>query len=123
MVPMAYDPMIAKLCTWGSDRGQAIRRMSRALNETAIMGITTNIALHHRVLAHPDFAAGRYDTGLLTTPLPEGPTPDAGWKEAALAATAIARYEADMARASQATAGTTLSGWQTEGHERMLRGG
>ncbi|MCA9547236.1 MAG: acetyl-CoA carboxylase biotin carboxylase subunit, partial [Myxococcales bacterium] len=122
-VPMAYDPMVAKLCTWGSDRAQAIRRMRRALDETSILGITTNIGLHHRVLTHPAFVAGRYDTGVLSTPLPDGPTPTAGQPEAVLAAVAIARHVADERRAAQGQAPAGLTGWKIEGHERMLRGG
>ncbi len=123
-VPMAYDPMVAKLCTWGSDRSQAIRRMGRALDETVILGITTNIGLHHRVLAHPAFAAGRYDTGLLATPLPDAPAPASGHRDAVLAAVAIAQHVADEARAvPTGAAGDALTGWRIEGHERMLRGG
>jgi acetyl-CoA carboxylase biotin carboxylase subunit len=53
-----YDPMIAKMATWGSDRAQAIARMRRALRETVILGIETNLALHLRILDDPDFAGG-----------------------------------------------------------------
>lgn len=53
-----YDPMIAKLCTWGSDRKAAIARMRRALDEIVLLGTQTNIALHQRILAEPDFAEG-----------------------------------------------------------------
>ena len=69
-VPMAYDPMIAKLCTWGAHRDQAIQRMHRALDETVLLGVTTNIELHHRVMTHPAFREGRYDTGLLNEEMP-----------------------------------------------------
>lgn len=123
VVPMAYDPMIAKLCTWGSDRAQAIRRMHRALNETAVLGITTNQALHHRVLRHPAFLAGRYDTSLLNTPLPAADAKPTGFDEATLIAAAIARHHSDEARAATAPAGATLTGWDIEGHARVLRGG
>jgi pyruvate carboxylase subunit A len=57
-----YDPMIAKLITWGADREQAIQRMRRALLEYAIGGVTTNIPYHLALLEEPDFLAGRLTT-------------------------------------------------------------
>ena len=99
---MAYDPMVAKLCTWGSDRTQAIQRMHRALDETVVLGITTNIALHHRVLKNESFRAGRYDTGLLNDALNPAPRDGASAEHAALAAAAISRLESDRTRAAQA---------------------
>jgi acetyl-CoA carboxylase, biotin carboxylase subunit len=46
----------------GRDRGEAIGRMRRALEMFAIEGIKTSIPLHRKILAHPDFAAGKFDT-------------------------------------------------------------
>jgi len=60
-----YDPLISKLCTWASTRERALARMRRALEEYVITGIRTNIAFHQKLLLHPEFAAGRYDTGFL----------------------------------------------------------
>ncbi|PRQ03257.1 Acetyl-/propionyl-coenzyme A carboxylase alpha chain [Enhygromyxa salina] len=57
-----YDPMIAKLVAWGPTRAVAIERMRRALEDTVVLGIECNIAFHLRVLAEPDFRAGRFDT-------------------------------------------------------------
>lgn len=57
-----YDPMIGKLCTWGDTRGTAITRMQRALQETRIAGLTTNMAFHSAALACPAFLDGEYDT-------------------------------------------------------------
>jgi pyruvate carboxylase subunit A len=62
MVSPNYDPMIAKLITWGPTRELAIARMRRALLEYAIVGISTNIAYHLAVLSDPDFIAGDYTT-------------------------------------------------------------
>ena len=122
-VPMAYDPMVAKVCTWGADRDQAIQRMHRALDETAILGITTNIALHHRVLANAAFLEGRYDTGLLGSPLGDAPRRGEGQHNAILAAAAIARLEADMSQATQANlAPGAQSGWLQQGRNKRLGG-
>ncbi len=56
-----YDSLIAKLIVHGRDRGEAIRRLRRALREYAIDGLATTIPLHQRILRHPDFVSGRYD--------------------------------------------------------------
>jgi acetyl-CoA carboxylase biotin carboxylase subunit len=57
-----YDPLIAKLITWGSDREEAIARLDRALAEFDIQGIATSIAFHRKAIIHPDFVSGRYTT-------------------------------------------------------------
>jgi acetyl-CoA carboxylase biotin carboxylase subunit len=73
-VPIDYDPLLAKLIGYGTDRNQAISRLVRALNEYFVGGIKTNISLFRRILSDPDFHAGRVDTGyldrLLKTPPP-----------------------------------------------------
>jgi acetyl-CoA carboxylase biotin carboxylase subunit len=62
VIPPYYDSMIAKLIVKGRDRAEAIGRMKRALEMFVIEGIRTSIPLHRRILADPDFAAGRFDT-------------------------------------------------------------
>jgi acetyl-CoA carboxylase, biotin carboxylase subunit len=64
-VPMDYDPLLAKLIGYGTDRDQAIGRLRRALNEYFVGGIKTNISLFRRILSHPDFQAANIDTGFL----------------------------------------------------------
>ena len=64
-VPMDYDPLLAKLIGYGTDRQQAIARLTRALNEYFVGGIKTNISLFRRILRDSDFQAGRLDTGFL----------------------------------------------------------
>ncbi len=61
-VPIFYDPLIAKLVTWGRDRLEAIKRMRRALLEYHIVGIKTTIPFFLRVLQHSDFIKGDYNT-------------------------------------------------------------
>jgi acetyl-CoA carboxylase biotin carboxylase subunit len=61
-VPGTYDSLVAKIISYGRTRDEAIRRMLRALDETIIGGIRTNIPLHRRILSHPDFQAGRLST-------------------------------------------------------------
>jgi acetyl-CoA carboxylase, biotin carboxylase subunit len=64
-VPMDYDPLLAKLIGYGSDRGQAIAHLTRALDEYFVGGIKTNISLFRRILADDDFRAAKLDTGFL----------------------------------------------------------
>jgi acetyl-CoA carboxylase biotin carboxylase subunit len=70
-VPMEYDPLLAKLIGYGTDRDQAISRLTRALSEYFVGGIKTNISLFRRILRHPDFRAARLDTGFLDRMLQE----------------------------------------------------
>jgi acetyl-CoA carboxylase, biotin carboxylase subunit len=64
-VPIDYDPLLAKLIGYGSDRKQAIGRLIRALNEYFLGGIKTNISLFRRILNDSEFQSGRLDTGFL----------------------------------------------------------
>ncbi|MGB3053123.1 MAG: acetyl-CoA carboxylase biotin carboxylase subunit [Polyangiales bacterium] len=64
-VPPHYDPLVAKLIVHAPTRVQAIAKMRRALGETIIGGIRTNIPLHQRILAHPAFGEGRISTKFL----------------------------------------------------------
>ena len=59
-IPPYYDSMIGKLIAYGPDRETAMARMRVALSETAVEGITTNIALHRMILADSHFLQGGY---------------------------------------------------------------
>jgi acetyl-CoA carboxylase, biotin carboxylase subunit len=89
-VPMDYDPLLAKLIGYGTDRAQAIGRLQRALNEYFVGGIKTNISLFRRILSDPDFQAGKIDTGFLDRLLHKKKQadghPDPGAAEAAVIA-------------------------------------
>ena len=63
-VTSAYDPMLAKVAAWGPDRATALDRLDAALAETAVLGVTTNIAFLRTLLADPDVQAGHLDTTL-----------------------------------------------------------
>jgi acetyl-CoA carboxylase biotin carboxylase subunit len=113
-----YDPLISKLSVWAPTRERAVARMRRALSEYVVTGIRTNLAFHEKLFAHPEFAAGRYDTGfidrhkeeLLGYPL----VPD-DRRDAVAAAVAIAAARMERATgATQASLGETgsrLSPW------------
>jgi acetyl-CoA/propionyl-CoA carboxylase biotin carboxyl carrier protein len=63
-VGSTYDPMLAKVIAWGPDRATARDRLDRALADTVLLGVTTNVTFLRALLADPDVAAGRLDTGL-----------------------------------------------------------
>jgi len=66
VIPPYYDSLVAKLVVHGADRGEAIDRMRRALSMFVVEGIYTTIPLQERILEHPDFVAGQFDTTFLT---------------------------------------------------------
>ncbi|MBB5394877.1 acetyl-CoA carboxylase biotin carboxylase subunit [Mucilaginibacter sp. AK015] len=61
-IPIYYDPMIAKLITYGKDRTEAIERMIRAIDEYMITGITTTLPFGKFVMQHEAFTSGNFDT-------------------------------------------------------------
>jgi acetyl-CoA/propionyl-CoA carboxylase biotin carboxyl carrier protein len=60
-----YDPMLSKVIAYGQDRAAALRTLDRALSQTAVLGVGTNVEFLRFLLAHEDVAAGRLDTGLI----------------------------------------------------------
>ncbi|MCG5434134.1 ATP-grasp domain-containing protein [Mycobacterium sp. MYCO198283] len=66
-----YDPMLAKVIAHGPDRETALRRLDRALSQTGVLGLTTNLDFLRFLLRDPDVAAGRLDTALVDRRLPD----------------------------------------------------
>lgn len=71
-ITMFYDPMIAKLCTYGPDRASAIAEMSHALDAYEVKGIAHNINFLNAVCNHPRFKAGDLTTGFIAEEYPDG---------------------------------------------------
>ena len=71
-ISLYYDPMIAKLCTHGADRTQAIEHMSMALDQFRIEGIQHNIPFLGAIMEHPRFREGRLTTGFIAEEYPDG---------------------------------------------------
>jgi acetyl-CoA carboxylase biotin carboxylase subunit len=72
VVPPYYDSMVAKLIVHAPTRAEAIARLRRSLAEFAVVGIQTTLALHQRVIEHPDFRAGEYNIHWLERFVAEG---------------------------------------------------
>jgi 3-methylcrotonyl-CoA carboxylase alpha subunit len=120
-----YDPMIAKLISWGEDRPAALRRLRAALAQCRVGGVTTNLNLLLAIAAHPEFAAGAVDTGFIDRHrealVGTGAPPDAALAVAALAliqerreaATQAARVSADPCSPWH-----QVTGWRLNGEAR-----
>ena len=87
-----YDPMIAKLIVWDVDRDAALRRMSQALADCQVVGVTTNAGFLRRLVNTDSFAHAKLDTALIEREQAAlsavGETDDALWQLAAVAAVA-----------------------------------
>jgi 3-methylcrotonyl-CoA carboxylase alpha subunit len=108
-----YDPMLAKVIAWGEDRERAREALLAALAQCEVTGVTTNVAFLARVLAHPAFASGHVDTGLIARHRDELLPPEQATPHAALIAAAVAEYRAIEAavRATAATSSDPYSPW------------
>ncbi len=127
-VPIDYDPLLAKLIGYGTDREQAISRLVRALNEYFVGGIKTNISLFRRILSDPDFHAAKVDTGYLDRLLRSAP-PAVNRADAEVAAIAAGIFSVlDPTTASEGMPtkanGTSNhgDGWKRAARAELLRG-
>ncbi|OUR77444.1 acetyl/propionyl-CoA carboxylase subuit alpha [Alphaproteobacteria bacterium 46_93_T64] len=112
-ITMFYDPMIAKLCTYGPDRATAISEMSKALDAYDVQGIAHNINFLNAVCNHPRFKSGNITTGFIAEEYPEGffgaDVDDDSYRAmVAIAATVHLRSET---RATSGVAATAGSEW------------
>ena len=105
-----YDPMLAKVIAYGDDRDAALRGLDRALAQTAVLGVTTNIDFLRFLLADDDVAAGRLDTGLLDRRTPDYVAPQPSDHEMVVAA--VYRWLESWAAADD-NLWSVPSGWRT----------
>ncbi|MBY0395288.1 MAG: acetyl/propionyl-CoA carboxylase subunit alpha, partial [Thermoleophilia bacterium] len=114
-ISMYYDPMIAKLCTWGPTRADAIEGMRQALDAFEVEGIGHNLPFCQTVMDHPRFTSGAITTAFIAEEFPEGfkgaTLPDAQIRRVAAAAAAMHRV-AEIRR-------TRISG-RLGNHERRV---
>ncbi len=126
-VPVFYDSMISKLCSWGEDRTQAIARMRRALTEYDVRGIKTTIPFFHWMLEQPDFIEGRFDTtsldAILATRTEPFLTLSDEWQERTVIAAALREFLRVGARSpAGASEGQAGSPWKIAARREGLRG-
>jgi acetyl-CoA carboxylase, biotin carboxylase subunit len=130
-VPMDYDPLLAKLIGYGTDREQAIARLTRALGEYFVGGIKTNISLFRRILSDADFRAAKLDTGFLDRMLKQKaedrPTDPQAAQVAAIAAGIFAVLGVSGVAAGESANGSSgaksgaASQWQSVSRREALR--
>lgn len=71
-VSMFYDPMIAKICTYGKDRDEAVEAMKSALGSFILRGISHNTSFLEAIFNHPRFVAGDMSTNFIADEYPDG---------------------------------------------------
>jgi acetyl-CoA carboxylase, biotin carboxylase subunit len=131
-VPVDYDPLLAKLIGYGTNRDQAIARLARALDEYFVGGIKTNIGLFRRILRDSDFRAAKLDTGFLDRMLNRTEDKAADAKAGEVAAVAAGMFAALGSTAKSSGNGATggsskgesekvSSNWKDIGRREALR--
>ncbi len=118
VVPVEYDPLLAKLSAWSHDRAGAIRRLGAALRDTVVLGPATNLAFLQDVLAHPAFAAGATHTGFIDQHLGHW-RPEPAEVDAAAVVAALAGRTLRPETAGRAGAAAPQSPWDTLGRWRL----
>ncbi|MDQ1848448.1 acetyl/propionyl/methylcrotonyl-CoA carboxylase subunit alpha [Gemmobacter fulvus] len=114
-ISMYYDPMIAKLCTWGPTRAEAIEEMRLALDTFEVEGIGHNLPFCSAVMEHPRFTSGNITTAFIAEEYPDGFNGvqlDAATLRRVAAATAAMNRVAEIRR-------TRISGTM-DNHERKV---
>ncbi len=114
-ISMFYDPMIAKLCTWGPTRADAIEEMRLALDTFEVEGIGHNLPFVGAVMEHPRFQSGLITTAFIAEEYPEG------FQGATLDADTLARVAASAAAMNRVAEirRTRISGTM-DNHERRV---
>jgi 3-methylcrotonyl-CoA carboxylase alpha subunit len=114
-VTVHYDPLLAKVVTWGRGREESIERMTEALRRTAVLGVVTNLGRLRTVVEHPEFKAGALHTGFIDEHLAElspEPCPPAEAVAAAVAALHLRRPARAGVRLVASDPWGTLGAWR-----------
>ena len=114
-ISMYYDPMIAKLCTWGPTRLEAIEHMRNALDGFQVEGIGHNLPFLSAVMDHPKFVSGDMTTAFIAEEYPDG------FNGVALDDAALRRIAASCAAMNRVAEirRTQVSG-RIDNHERLV---
>ncbi len=120
-VPLDYDPLLSKLAVWAGTRAEAVQRLDRALSETVVGGIKTNIAFFREVLADQAFRDGAIHTGFIeeffARRTDKAPPDD----DTAAVAALVAAVHQWRGRPVAAPAAAAQSRWTLEGRGRLMR--
>ena len=100
-----YDPMLAKVITWGQDRAEAIRKMEPGLRETVVLGVATNVGYLRDILAAPASIAGHTSTNFLAEHMADWRPPDGASEAEWIAAAVYGTLGSSTDHRPRATAG------------------
>jgi len=120
-VPIHYDPLISKLVTWGYSRRDAILRMRRAVSEYKILGIETTLPFFERVLHHPAFVDGDFDTSFVDHVFAAADRERVRPLEVAAVAAALQALRERQSARLLPNAGSTSSPWRATALKDGLR--
>src|SRR5258708_7217574 len=116
-----YDAMLAKVIAWAPTRDAAIGRLNRALEETDVRGVVTNIPFLSALVTHPDVRANSIDTGFIERELTRLTPPAVAPGDLELcAAVAAILNEEDMASRPDAHSPWRVAGWMPVGRRRRV---
>ena len=121
-VTVHYDPLLAKIITWGATRGESIDRMADALRRTVVLGVVTNLERLQAIVDHPAFRAGDLHTGFLEehlTGAAAAPAPSPFPPPEALAALALALPRKGTTPGGGGSAPLPADPWATLGPWRL----
>ena len=107
-----YDPLIAKLCTWGRTRLETIQRMKRALREFKIVGISTNIPFHLQVMEDAHFVQGKLDTTFVDRRFEARKENGLGQEQVALLAAAVLAHRKGSGQRRALSRERRFNGWR-----------
>jgi acetyl-CoA carboxylase biotin carboxylase subunit len=122
-VPIDYDPLLSKLVAWGETRTAAIERMRRAVSEYRVLGVRTTLGFFERVLRHPGFLAGEFDTSFVETALASPPDGNERPIEAAVVAAAILAFRTRQSASARQASSPAVDGspWRQAGRREAQR--
>ncbi|HUB80780.1 MAG TPA: acetyl-CoA carboxylase biotin carboxylase subunit [Bryobacteraceae bacterium] len=121
VVPMEYDPLLAKLVVWAEHRENATARMIRALREYDVGGIHTNIGFFRQILEDGEFRRGNLHTGFIDDFLERTEAPKAPEDLSAVAALIAALHTVKRNANGAAKTAPETSAWKETGRNEMLR--
>jgi len=110
-IPIYYDPMIAKLVTYGENRGEAIGRMIRAIDEYQITGITTTLGFGKFVMQHEAFTSGIFDTHFVKKYFTPGSLQQGNEDEALIATLVMAKLLDEKKNVGRNSVSAEINNW------------
>ncbi len=119
-VPLDYDPLLSKVISWGVSRKEAIHRMQRALSEYHVYGIVTIIPFFKRILFHPDFYKGDYNTHFIERLEKENEKLGIEEQNVALIAAGIKSYQNSRTFSFKSQGRKPVSNWKVQGRLKSL---